>query len=958
MMDKERYRRIDEIFQAALELQPEDRAAYIHDECNGDQSLIREVEYLLGSDDRDWELIETPAFELAAPLLAKDEPDLTAGDEVGHYRIVSLLGAGGMGQVYLAEDTRLGRKVALKLLPRIFTGVESRLHRFHQEARAASALNHPNILTIHELGEVRGQQFIATELVEGETLRDRLKRAPLNLAETLDIAVQIGGALAAAHKAGIIHRDIKPENIMLRHDGYAKVLDFGLAKLTEQDEPGSQADPDEKPGISSGMLMGTVRYMSPEQACGYAVDARSDIFSFAVVIYEMLSGRTPFDGETSSELIAGILNTEPEPLTNLPADTTRVVSKGLAKEKVDRYQTVQELLIDLNTQKQALATAGANGHSGGQSLAAPETGSGFEVFLRWIRSHKAIVSASILGILTLIGVVAWFGQSWIRVLLRASPRDITTTVVAGTDRASNVAISPDGKYLAYAEMSPRYLQNSGQQVCELEIATGSRRVIVPPSQVEHLGLTYSRDGKRLYYLSGGDLYEMPAAGGEATRRLAGVESFSLSPDGGRVAYLKGSGPEEIALVVAQVDGSDSRVLATRRKPQYLLEPAWAPDATLVACWETSNADNETWNLTGFDVGTGNERRLTKHGLKGPFNDLIWFPDGTGLLGASNGQIWQIGHPEGEAFKLAENTNDFYSQLGLSVDGKTLVAHQSAWRSSIWVAPDRDAKSARRITSGERGVFRHVAWTPDNRILYASTADDSRDIWIVNGDGTNAKQLTTDGDYQQAQASADGRFIVLASNRAGKSAFNIWRMSIDGSDPVQLTQGSGEVQPIFSPDGRWIVYSKGAPNTTSEEKTLWRVSFDGGQPVQLSDHPSSGAAVSPDGTMVACWYQQEPKTPMRLALIPFAGGPPIKVFDVIRNGIHPVRWSSDGQSLTFIKSRTYVSNIWSQPVAGGPPTQITRFTDEVIQGFDWSRDGRLACSRAHAVQDVVLITNFR
>ena len=230
MIDIDRYRRIDEIFQAALELELRERAPYIGEACSGDAALLTEVEYLLASDRQQWELIGTSAFEMVAPLLAKDQPQLEAGDSIGHYQVVSLLGVGGMGQVYLAEDAKLGRKVALKLLRTSYTRDESRWHRFQQEARAASALNHPNILTIHELGEVNGEQFIATEFVEGETLRERLKRAPLNLAETLDIAVQIAGALAAAHKAGIVHRDIKPENIMLRHDGYVKVLDFGLAK--------------------------------------------------------------------------------------------------------------------------------------------------------------------------------------------------------------------------------------------------------------------------------------------------------------------------------------------------------------------------------------------------------------------------------------------------------------------------------------------------------------------------------------------------------------------------------------------------------------------------------------------------------------------------------------------------------------------------------------------------------
>jgi len=317
MIDVERYRRIDEIFQAALELDFHERPPYVSQACSGDESLLKEVEYLLASDEQPWELLGTPAFEMVAPLLARDQPELDPGDSVGHYSVVSLLGVGGMGHVYLAEDRSLGRKVALKLLPKSYTRDGSRLRRFQQEARAASALNHPNILTIHELGEVDGWQFIATEFVEGETLRERLKSGSLNLPETLDIAIQIAGALAAAHKAGIVHRDIKPENIMLRRDGYVKVLDFGLATLTEQHEPTTQAQVAENVNVSSGLVLGTETYMSPEQARGPQVDARSDIFSLGVVIYDMLAARAPFEGKPN-RLIYAILNTEPPRMLDVP----------------------------------------------------------------------------------------------------------------------------------------------------------------------------------------------------------------------------------------------------------------------------------------------------------------------------------------------------------------------------------------------------------------------------------------------------------------------------------------------------------------------------------------------------------------------------------------------------------------------------------------------------------------
>ena len=373
MIDIDRYRRIDEIFQAALELEPRERATYISQACSSDATLFAEVEEQLASDGQQWELIGTPTFEMVAPLLAKDQLELEAGASIDHYHFDSLLGVGGMGQGYLAEDTTLGRKVALKLLPANYTRDESRLRRFQQEARAASALNHPNILTIHELGNVGGQQFIATEFVEGETLRERLNRAALSLAETLDVAVQIAGALGAAHKAGIVQRDIKPENIMLRHDGYVKVLDFGLAKLTEQQEPGVQTRVPENVDISSGLVMGTVKYMSPEQARGQPVDPRSDIFSFGVVLYEMIAGHPPFACKNTNELISAILTEEPSPLTEVPDQIQRIISMALRKKTGDRYQTIEDVLADLKMLREDKEFT----HAGAQHQRGRSAGSAF-----------------------------------------------------------------------------------------------------------------------------------------------------------------------------------------------------------------------------------------------------------------------------------------------------------------------------------------------------------------------------------------------------------------------------------------------------------------------------------------------------------------------------------------------------------------------------------------------------
>ncbi len=358
-MKAERWQQINDLFQSATERAPEERAAFLDEACHGDEGLCREVESLIASYERAGTFIESPAFEAAPEFLTnEDRSGALVGESIGHYRIESLIGVGGMGEVYLARDDLLGRKVALKFLPQSLTADEAELNRLEHEARTASALNHPNILTVHEIGVDGRRHFIATEFIEGETLRAVLARGKLDLRDALNIATQVGSALAAAHKSGVLHRDIKPENIMLRPDAYVKVLDFGIAKLSEQKEAPSKAETRINAGFqtASGLIFGTAHYMSPEQARGQTVDARTDIWSFGVVLFEMLAGRPPFEGKTPSECIAAVLKREP-PLVALkarqvPARLEQIIRKALRKDKEERYQSVEEMVADLRQVKE------------------------------------------------------------------------------------------------------------------------------------------------------------------------------------------------------------------------------------------------------------------------------------------------------------------------------------------------------------------------------------------------------------------------------------------------------------------------------------------------------------------------------------------------------------------------------------------------------------------------------
>jgi serine/threonine protein kinase/Tol biopolymer transport system component len=990
-MKPERWQKIKDIFQAALDRAPEERSAFVSQACEGNEELRKEVESLISSDGRTGAFLDSPAYEAAAETLVNEKSELKPGQTAGSYEIVSFISRGGMGEVYLAQDRRLSRKVALKLLPAAFTKDDERLRRFEQEARAASALNHPNIITIYEVLKSPSNYLIATEFVEGETLRKRLSRAPVTLSESLSIAIQVADALASAHKAGIIHRDIKPENIMLRPDGYVKILDFGLAKLAEHAPETVAAEaPTRQVRTGSGVVIGTAGYMSPEQARGKEVDTRSDVFSLGAVIYEMVSGQKPFDGETPSDTLAAILKTEPPPITDFiedaPPELVRIVNKTLRKDREERYQVVKELLLDLRALKQDLEFQEKMGSSRPSMTARTATVSPATPQTDEVRHAISTITDSIsieikrhrgaaMAALALLLLVLAGGGYWLYKYFRKTEahfQAIKVTRLTNSGKVIDATLTPDGRYVVYVLSDARR-----QSIWIRQVSTANDKEIVPGADVGVFGITVSPDGNDLYYvikqnLDKGTLYRVPIFGGTPTRIMEWLDGpVTFSPDGKRMALVRGSFPVEgeSALVIANVDGTNEQTLARRKRPEaffpiFFTGPTWSPDGELIAA-AVSNVTGPS-HLFAFSVKGGKETDLTPAGQ--PFIARSqWLPDMSGLVviagtSPSESQVWLVSYPSLAARQIT-NDLDQHRDIGLSSLADKFVTVISSGLVNVWVVPNGDVAKAVQLPVGNLSFYgsggNTVAWTPDGRIVFASNESSTVDLWIMDADGNQRKQLTSNsGKNIGPVVSADGRYIVFTSTRSG--SVSVWRMDIDGRNPKQLSQGKGEAFPTISPDSKWVLYS----TLGAAKPTVWKVSIEGGAPVELVSKTSINPTVSADGKFVAYLFPDSHDSfapANRIAIIPFEGGESVKTFSIPSGSrVYTfTQWSADGKEIFYTTTINNVTNLWSQPVDGSPAKQVTQFKDALMNGFAWTRDGKnLVCTRGIQLRDAILISESK
>ena len=888
------------------------------------------------------------------------------GTSLGHYRIVEMIGKGGMGEVYLADDTRLQRRVALKVLAQELAGDPDRRERFEREARAAAALNHPNIVTIHSVEEVDGIPFLTLELIDGQTLADLIPEGGLPLDRVLTLAIPLADAVGAAHQRGITHRDLKPANVMVTSDGRVKVLDFGLAKLKEDVRLVAEAGMPTGMLTGDGRIVGTVAYMSPEQAEGKPVDQRSDVFSLGVLLYEMATGVRPFTGDTQMSILSSIMKDSPRPVTeakrSLPRDFSRIVMRCLSKDVEDRYQSAKDVRNDLRALKNDLTS--------GEVV--PITSSGDAPAVAPIRSvSRGFLVGAAAAVLIVSAVAAVVLRSRFVAAPASAPSRpfdaISLTRLTTTGTAGLASISGDGRYVAHVSAK------GGQQSLWLrQIATTSNVEIVPAAEVRYLGVTFSPDGNHIYYTTNergtnlGLLYQIAVLGGGARLIVEDVDTaVSFSPDGSQLAFLRGY-PDEgaSAVIVANADGSNQRKLVTRKRPAEfpLLGLAWSPDGRTIAV--TGAHDGQLrGEIVAVDVATGAERMVATPDWR-LVSRMAWLPDGSGLLvnaqesaGESSNQVFLVNYPSGEARRITSDLSS-YSGLSLAPDGRSFACIRNEVRATIWTQPVTDAAKATAVATdaGTDDGIHGMAWTPDGRIVFTTEASGNPDVWIMGSDGSRRVQLTsTPGQDISPRVTPDGKYVVFVSDRDGGLRF--WRMGLDGSGAMRLSadlvaRGRG----VISPDGKWVYYSEASGESR-------RVSIDGGTSSAVF---AAGGGVSlppgfhepmpaPDGMTIAGHYSEQAARGERIALIPLSGGP-AKLMPTVPAS---ATWAPDGKALIYIDTRAGISNLMRQPIAGGAPTPLTKFTTEQIFTYALSPDQhQVGLVRGHTNSDVVLISTAR
>jgi serine/threonine protein kinase/Tol biopolymer transport system component len=981
-MKPEQYERLTELFHAAVELTSDQRAVFLNQACNGDPDLRRELESLL--DVRDHAFTETPPHDIAAAFMAQQgvnsagAPSLAPNTPLDRYVIHSLIGKGGMGEVYLAEDMRLHRNVALKILPAKFASNQDRMRRFEQEAQAAAALNHPNIAHIYEIGESESTHFIAIEYIDGDTLRDRIHRDKAPLPKVLNYLIQVAEGLGKAHAAGIVHRDLKPDNIMITGDGYAKILDFGLAKLIESESTSgekigvsSESDPIDMPLHSlAGMVMGTAGYMSPEQAQGKVkeIDQRSDIFSFGCILFEAVTGQKAFPHGSVIKSLSKVGYQTAPPVkdynSDAPNDLERIVRRCLAKDREERYQTIRDVAVELKEVSQRI-TGAADFKSGVLSPANSSRGqttattSRADYVVSTIIKHKSRALLAVAAVVIAIITIAWLlprGGG-----IRGPIQAVSVKRLTPDMNVIDPTLSPSGDYLAYVKF-----EKGRKSIWLRDMASGKEVETMPVNTEDYGGLRFSPDGKQMYYSTGrpdipnATIVRVPVGGGESQLVVGNIMSnFAVSPDGKQVAFVRG-----LSLVLASTEGKGERNLitlsgATEGFVTWGSQLSWSPDGARIAvCGVQHLQGKDNFELIDASVTDGT-RRIIPTPEWTWLDDVAWLADGASLLVTAREkegdplQIWRVRYPNGETIRVTNDSNN-YDGLSLTVDSRTLVAGQSFSRQNIWLASLSDPRNAKQLTTSALAAdgYSGLALTLDDKIIFTSPRSGNVDLWRMNSDGSDQQQLTGNaGNLNKTpRLTPDGRYIIFVSSRTGTK--HIWRMDADGRNVVRLTDSpDSEDMPNLSADGQWVYYS-----VQGEAKPfIMKVPIYGGDGVSVNFF-AFDAIPSPDGKLLAgTVYLDKLKHPWKTAITSTEGGEPLALLELPAFG-SARRWTDDSKSIVYINGGE--PELWQQPIDGRPPTKIFALSNDRLYNFAISKDfQKVAYSLGNESTEAVLISSF-
>lgn len=889
---------------------------------------------------------------------------LRAGTRIGPYEITAMLGAGGMGEVYRARDTRLMRDVAIKVLPTGLASDAQRMERFAQEARATAALNHPNILAIYDVGSHEGAPYLVSELLHGQTLRERMSTGPIAARKTTEIALQITRGLAAAHARDIVHRDLKPENIFLTRDGVVKILDFGLAKLVQK-EAASAAAVDGTPTMMTettpGMVLGTVGYMSPEQVRGQGVDQRSDLFSLGAILYEMLSGQRAFKGQTPADSSLAILRDDPADLITLNLGVSpsldRIVRHCLEKNPDERFQSARDLGFGLESTSTV------------SDAALPAAGKS-----RWASSPPLLV---FLGVLVLGNLLALLWWTKGRLQNAAAPGAVDfrrLTDFVGMEEFP--AISPDGKSVVFTA------DTTGVRHLWIHQMAGGAPLQITHDPVDHLYPRWSQDSAFITYYTPalenegqGTLWEVASLGGPPRRLANSISGADISHSGDQIAYFRVES-NQIQLVVSGRDGSNLRVLMQSPPKFEYLYPRWSPDDKWIAFQHAA----AQWGEDVYVVPSagGEPRQLTHDSVL--MAGFSWTPDGTGIIYSSARgstifylpvlNLWQVQVNGGEARQLTFG-DSAYENPDVDHEGRITVGRRrtdfNIWRFPVGPNPAENVRSGQQITQQTGNVQTPTVSPDDAQLAYLWDSGGHGNLWVEDLKSRELRQLTFERDPGITIGvplwSPDGSSIAFAVTRT-RGDVSYWVINPDGSNLHKAIAYGAWAS--WSGDSKWLYYSDDAPTRQAQQFNLNKISINGGTPVVVRSDGASAPAPARDGSELF-YIVALRNVNGRLGYEMRAARPengPSRLLARIRSssipiwqGLHPAL-SHDGKWLAVPLNDTFGTNIWLISTATGELRRLTDFGQRrtfIARRVSWSPDDRfIYASVGYGDADIMLI----